>query len=178
MKTDSTFNGTGTTKLGLMASPFESSSDEKARKTAEIGHIERDGAWDPAVVAGSDGLSLCDDSCEAVSGEASVKRVLGLGGVFRGGCTVERSPAYQPCLLLAPGPACVAAAPRVAPPCLQSTLCNPLLRATPSTRESWASVERAPWATAARSTAAAGTLRQRGGACHAREARAFRRSRP
>ena len=118
----------------------ESCSDEKARKTAEIGHIERDGAWDPAVAAGSDGLSLCDDSCEAVSGEASVKRVLGLGGVFRGGRTVERSPAYQPCLLLAPGPACVAAAPRVAPPCLQSTLCNPLLRATPSTRESWASV--------------------------------------
>ena len=96
------------------------------------------------MAAGSDGLSLCDDSCEAVSGEASVKRVLGLGGVFRGGRTVERSPAYQPCLLLAPGPACVAAAPRVAPPCLQSTLCNPLLRATPSTHESWASVKRAP----------------------------------
>ena len=57
----------------------------KQPKSAKL----RDGAWDPAVAAGSDGLSLCDDSCEAVSGEASVKRVLGLGGVFRGGRTVE-----------------------------------------------------------------------------------------
>ena len=50
------------------------------------------GEHGPAVAAGSGGLSLCDDSCEAVSGGTSVKDVLGHGDVFLGGRTVERSP--------------------------------------------------------------------------------------
>jgi hypothetical protein len=70
----------------------------KRHTTADFSSLDEEpakGAW-TCRGRWSGGLSLCDDSCEAVSGGTSVKDVLGHGDVFLGGRMVERSPTYQP----------------------------------------------------------------------------------